>query len=209
MTDEYRTLYDSWRREKQRQDIQPLLEGFYGAMSEYATRLREQGRTTDKTTIKGKLIEKERDHVDKMLQDLNRHRLHKLVSAELNGVPVEPLNLTAEEKRLQVELRRLLAAHTQGMKQVIQGREPKFEASPVAAPPQVTPYPPYQQPVQHTEKGEQTLKVVRFTQSLPAIMGVDMKTYGPFKAEDVASLPAQNADNLIRKGIALLVETEP
>jgi DNA replication initiation complex subunit (GINS family) len=40
-------------------------------------------------------------------------------------------------------------------------------------------------------------------------MGVDMKTYGPFKAEDVASLPAQNADNLIRKGIAKLVETEP
>jgi DNA replication factor GINS len=209
MTDEYRTLYDSWRREKQRPDIQPLPEGFYGAMAGYATQLREQSRTVDKTTIKGKLIEKEHDHVDKMLQDLNMLRLNKLVTAELNGAPVEPLNLTAEEKRLQVELRRLLAAHTQGMKQVLQGKEQKTEAPQVAAPPQVTPRPPSPQPPQYTEKGEQILKVVRFTQPLPAIMGVDMKTYGPFKAEDVASLPAQNADNLIRKGIGKLVETEP
>ncbi|MCX6654516.1 MAG: hypothetical protein NTY03_05265 [Candidatus Bathyarchaeota archaeon] len=208
MTEEYKILYESWRREKQRQEIQPLPEGFFGAMATYVAQLREQSRTTDKTTVKGKLIEKERDHVDRMLQDLTRFRLHKLVSAELNGTPVEPLNLTAEEKRLQVELRRLIAAHVQGMKQIIQGRESKFVASPIDNPPQVTPYP--QPPfAQLTEKGEETLKVVRFIQSLPAIMGVDMKTYGPFKAEDVASLPAQNADNLIRKGIAKLVETEP
>ncbi|HIH88170.1 TPA: hypothetical protein HA344_03050 [Candidatus Bathyarchaeota archaeon] len=205
MTDEYRTLYESWRREKQRQDIQPLPEGFYAAMTSYTTQLREQSRTLDKATVKGKLVEKERDHADKMLQDLNRIRLNKLVSAELNGVPVELLNLTAEEKRLQVELRRLIAAHTQGLKQTLQGKE-KVEPPHTAAPPQVTPRPA---PPQHTETGETALKVVRFTQPLPAIMGVDMKTYGPFKAEDVASLPAQNADNLIRKGIAKVVETEP
>ena len=208
MTEEYKILYDSWRREKQRQEIQPLPEGFFNSMATYVTQLREQSRTTDKTTVKGKLIEKERNHVDRMLQGLNRLRLHKLVSAELNGVPVEPLNLTAEEKRLQVELRRLIAAHIQGMKQIIQGREPKFEASLIDNLPQVTPYP--QPPSsQRTEKGEEVLKVVRFTQPLPAIIGIDMKTYGPFKAEDVASLPTQNADNLIRKGIAKLVETEP
>jgi DNA replication factor GINS len=208
MTEEYKLLYESWRRERQRQEIQPLQEGFFSAMAAYVTQIREQGRTTDKTTVKGKLIEKERDHVDRMLKDLNRLRLHKLVSAELNGAPIEPLNLTAEEKHLQVELRRLISAHIQGMKQIIQGREPKFIASPIDNPPQVTPY-TQSLSAQITEKGEEALKVVRFTQPLPAIMGVDMKTYGPFKAEDVASIPAKNADNLIRKGIAKLVETEP
>ncbi len=207
MTNEYRTLFDSWRRERQRTDIQPLHEGFYTSMTGYVLQLREQERTTEKTTVKGKLIEKEREHVERMLQDLNRLRLKKLVIAELNDAPIEPLNLTAEEKRLQVELRRLLAAHTQGMKQVLLGREPNVEAPPSAALPLVTPRPPPSPP--RTEKGEQTLKVLRFTQPLPAIMGTDMKTYGPFKAEDVASLPTQNADNLIRKGIAKLVETEP
>ena len=208
MTDRYRTLFDSWRRERQRPDIQPLLEGFYMSMAGYASQLREQERTTEKTSVKGKLIEKERGHVERMLQDLNRLRLMKLVTAELNGMPIETLNLTAEEKHLQVELRRLLAAHTQGMKQVLLGREPSIEAPQYIPEPQ-TPHPQPTPTPSRYEKGEQTLKVVRFTQSLPAIMGTDMKTYGPFKAEDVASLPSQNADNLIRKGIAKLVETEP
>jgi len=33
-----------------------------------------------------------------------------------------------------------------------------------------------------------------------------MKTYGPFKVEDVASLPAENAKILIRQGLAEKVE---
>jgi DNA replication initiation complex subunit (GINS family) len=48
--------------------------------------------------------------------------------------------------------------------------------------------------------------VVRFLQAVPAIMGIDMKTYGPFKPEDVVSLPVENAENLIRRGIAKEVE---
>ena len=208
MTDEYRILFDLWRRERQRSDIQPLQEGFYSVMVAYSTQLREQRRISDKTTVKGKLIEKEQDHVDRMLQDLNRLRLKKIVASELNGVPIESLNLTAEEKRLQVELRRLITAHNQSMRQVLQGKE-QTEVPQVAAPPQITPHLQSPHLFPHTERGDQALKVVRFIQSLPAIIGTDMKTYGPFKAEDVASLPSQNADNLIRKGIAKLLETEP
>jgi hypothetical protein len=59
MTDEYRIIFDLWRRERQRTDIQPLQEGFYSIMVAYSTQLREQGRISDKTTVKGKIIEKE------------------------------------------------------------------------------------------------------------------------------------------------------
>jgi DNA replication initiation complex subunit (GINS family) len=37
-------------------------------------------------------------------------------------------------------------------------------------------------------------------------MGADMKSYGPFVAEDVASLPPQNAQILVKQGLAVLVE---
>ena len=37
-------------------------------------------------------------------------------------------------------------------------------------------------------------------------MGADMKSYGPFTAEDVASLPPQNAQILVKQGLAVLVE---
>ena len=47
---------------------------------------------------------------------------------------------------------------------------------------------------------------IRFLKSIPSIMGADMKSYGPFVAEDVASLPPQNAQILIKQGLAVLVE---
>jgi DNA replication initiation complex subunit (GINS family) len=36
-----------------------------------------------------------------------------------------------------------------------------------------------------------------------------MKTYGPFNPEDVATLPEENAENLIRRGFAKVVEIQP
>ena len=205
MTDNYHMLNESWKRERQRREIQPLPEGFYSAMATYITQLREQSRTTDKTSLRDKLIDKEREHAEKMLQELNQIRLEKLVTAELNGVPTEPLNLTVEEKILQVELRRLLVTYTQSLKQALKVREQRLE------PPSLTisPITPFSIPLQPLDNLPQEFKIIRFLQPLPAIMGVDMKTYGPFKAEDVASIPTQNAENLIRKGIAKVVETAP
>ena len=54
------------------------------------------------------------------------------------------------------------------------------------------------------EKLERIL--VRFTREMPAIMGTDMKSYGPFKAEDIATLPLQNAEALLRQGVAIRIE---
>ena len=48
--------------------------------------------------------------------------------------------------------------------------------------------------------------VLRFLKDVPAIIGADMKTYGPFKVEDVASLPIENAKVLIKQGLAEKVE---
>jgi DNA replication initiation complex subunit (GINS family) len=37
-------------------------------------------------------------------------------------------------------------------------------------------------------------------------MGADMKSYGPYAPEDVASLPELNARILIKQGLATLIE---
>jgi DNA replication factor GINS len=49
--------------------------------------------------------------------------------------------------------------------------------------------------------------ILRFLKEIPAIVGADMKTYGPFKPEDIASLPVENAKVLIKQGVAVEVET--
>ncbi len=207
MTDNYTRLYEAWRKEKQRIDIQPLQENFHASIAEYVTQLREQTKTVDKSTLAGKIVDKEKEHVERMISELNQLRMHKIVILELEEKPVDVLNLTAEEKRLQVELRRLLAAHSQGIKHMLMGREYKPDISlPQSSQTLTQPQQAAHTPLQKTQ---QAFKVIRFIQTIPAIMGVDMMTYGPFKAEDVASLPAPNAENLIRKGIAKEVEISP
>ena len=42
--------------------------------------------------------------------------------------------------------------------------------------------------------------------AVPSIIGADMKTYGPFLVEDVASVPVENAKILVKQGLAVLVE---
>ncbi len=207
MTDNYTRLYEAWRKEKQRIDIQPLQENFHASIAEYVTQLREQTKTVDKSTLAGKIVDKEKEHVERMISELNQLRMHKIVILELEEKPVDVLNLTAEEKRLQVELRRLLASHSQGIKHMLMGREYKPDISLPQSSQTLTQ--PHQSAHTSLQKTQQAFKVVRFIQTIPAIMGVDMMTYGPFKAEDVASLPAPNAENLIRKGIAKEVEISP
>lgn len=50
--------------------------------------------------------------------------------------------------------------------------------------------------------------LVRFVQEIPAIIGSDMNTYGPYRAEDVATLPHENARILIKQGVAVEVEAK-
>ena len=50
--------------------------------------------------------------------------------------------------------------------------------------------------------------VVRFLRSMDQVVGTDLQTYGPFEAEDVATLPFENARALITKKIAAKISWE-
>jgi DNA replication factor GINS len=185
MSDRYDRLLEAWKRERHGTELQPLPEGFYSEMTGYVSELREQTRMLDKGSMRGRIAEKERENAERMLRELSGLRLRKVVEAELDGAAVAGSSLTREERALQADLRRLLSSHEDRLKSILMGRPPKVEAKPPPGP---------------------GLKVVRFLQAVPAIMGIDMKTYGPFKPEDIASIPSENAENLIRRGIAKEVE---
>lgn len=53
------------------------------------------------------------------------------------------------------------------------------------------------------QRGDGAKKIlVRLLRDVPSFVGADLKTYGPLKSEDVVLLPAQNADSLIKRGMA-------
>ena len=49
---------------------------------------------------------------------------------------------------------------------------------------------------------------VRFVKEFAEIVGVDLEKYGPFKPEDIATIPNENAQALISNGVALKVRIE-
>ena len=50
--------------------------------------------------------------------------------------------------------------------------------------------------------------VVRFLKEMEQMVGSDLEKYGPFKAEDVATIPFENAQALIAKKLAAKVRWE-
>jgi DNA replication factor GINS len=62
--------------------------------------------------------------------------------------------------------------------------------------------------IDHAKKSESERSVtVKFTKHVDEVVGADLKRYGPFESEDVASLPAANADILIAGGDAMEILT--
>lgn len=50
--------------------------------------------------------------------------------------------------------------------------------------------------------------VVRFLQEVDEIIGADLQKYGPFKMEDIATIPYENAQALISRNIATKIRWE-
>jgi DNA replication factor GINS len=51
--------------------------------------------------------------------------------------------------------------------------------------------------------------LVRFLKPIESFVGVDMNKYGPFREEDVASLPLENARSIVDSGLAVQVHAQP
>lgn len=197
MVDNYRKLYQAWEKERSKESLQNIPDEFINDMKHYVSSINKA--QTDASNIRDRIIEKEREYATKLLNGLIQNRLNKIVILELQGKPINAKALTPGEQHLHANLRHLLSAYLQGTH--LETQTPKISKDPTPKK-QVDPPKPFEIP-------EIELVVVRFLQQLPAIMGIDMKAYGPFSPEDVASIPKQNAVNLVKRGIAKLVEVEP
>ena len=200
MSERYQRLHRAWLQEQEKDELQSIGDEFIREMRKDAQDLNRALGGAE--TLTGKITQIERQHVNHMLSELIEARLKKIVRSELESRPIDAQALTPEEQRLHANLRNLLTSYRDGSELPTAAVE-----TPAKAP--MAPKQRPEAPATPAKPSEPDLVVVRFLQQLPAIMGVDMKAYGPFKPEDVASIPRQNAVNLIRRGIAKLVEIEP
>jgi len=181
----YRQLYEVWRNEAEATTIQPLTKGFYPKIREYLKGLEEELGLLDVKSLKFRLKKQELSQASRLARLLVEMRLKKMASScQIQGESVYPENLTDEEKALHSQI-------VETSKSLKSFAADILETEILKPSPKVKPH---------------RATVVRFTKETPAIMGADMKSYGPFKAGDVASIPTENIEGLIKHDIAKKVE---
>lgn len=178
----YIELYDVWQREIESGDLAELPPNFYPKSVDYLRLLRQEGRMLDKKTVKAKLLSTERIKVERMIREIFMLRYRKLMRRMISGREIGQHLLTPSEEKLRSHCLPAIDEYRASGRSLVRGR---LETSDM-------------------EKRQHT--VLRFLKEVPQIIGVDLKAYGPFKTEDIASLPTENGEVLMKQKLAEKVE---
>jgi DNA replication factor GINS len=174
----YTELYKAWKSEKTSSIPQPLPSDFYKRAESYLNTLEVDSSSSDSHTIQGRMTIREREVGERLLTELRTARLRKILETTKTSGAIREENLTDEERTLVSNINQSLTSFREN-----RGEEKATSAETPA-----------------------DLAVVRFLQDIPEIVGVDLKIYGPYRKEDVGSLPSQNARALIMQGAAKMID---
>jgi DNA replication factor GINS len=179
----YAELCAVWKKELENIELEKLPPDFYSTVADYVRRLSEESRMLDKRTVKATLLRKEMRNVRYMAKGLIETRYRKIVRKLSAGEEIPHDVLTPEEEKIHLKVSPLAETMENFAKEILRGRLADIG-------------------VQHQRKRA----VLRFLKDVPAIIGADMKTYGPFEVEDVSSVPTENAKIFVKQGLAEKVE---
>ncbi|MCW4010781.1 MAG: hypothetical protein NWF05_09210 [Candidatus Bathyarchaeota archaeon] len=192
----YDELYAAWRLEIENGALSSLPSDFYARLVEYLRRIKEDNRELEQKTVRTTLLAHEGTNVTRMTHELIAARYRKLVKMAVAGKRVPLDFLAAEEQQLYSGVSPSTEAFNRFAEGILQGQLMKIEVETATA-----------QMHQLTEPPVANKRVtLRFLKPVPSIIGVDMKSYGPFLVEDVASVPVENAKILIKQGLAKQIE---
>ena len=211
----YNELYAAWKREVSEPTLGGLPADFYSRLGDYIKRLLEKKDAPEQKSVKVNLLVHEEQNVRVMVEELFDVRYKKIIDVitQTQKIPTEVL--TPEEVRISRAFFSFEDDYTRFAKNQMQGQSApqrqaaadlESEAPAISVEPPKVAAPAGEVPKVVIVKLAPKRVTVRFSKPIPAIMGADMKSYGPFVAEDVASLPELNAKILVKQGLAVLIE---
>lgn len=188
----YENLYEILRKEKYSPEIQVIDKNFYQQLIQY---LEEKKAIIESQKNKDSIfageIQKAQiqlDNLKKIIKELYERREKKIIdlaifASKMRDKP-DMNNLLTEERLFFTHVLEVLNLYRKGvLTNILVSKMPILELP---------------KPLKTEEKQEES-KVIRFITSLPKFVGDDLNIYGPFEAEDVASVPTKVADLLIDK----------
>ncbi len=166
--------------EAQSEALLPLPNDFYSGLSAYSQKLKRSAGS-GASDVSVRLISTQTRMIESMVRQLLKLRTRKAMrqNALLQLLPEERYVCSAEQK---------FQRRFETMVEAVAGGQPSF--------------------IEFAHLTESRRSVtVRFVKHVNELVGLDMRRYGPFEADDVASIPAASADILIAGGDAVEVYT--
>lgn len=174
------SLYSVLLREIENDQVQEIDPDFYKMLSEYLGKLKSEGYDGLENKIKNRLVEM----ITQITFLLLKTRIEKVTSQD----ELDYTNLLDEEKfivesqqQLQERKEMILSATLNGRTKLLESVSKKHKTKPIT---------------------------VRFLRDFDQFVGSDFTKYGPFKAEDIATIPNENAQALITKNISVKLHLE-
>ena len=174
------SVYSILLREIENDSVQEIDTQLYSNIAELLGKLKNQGYDGIESKIKDSLVQ--------MISDMTSLLLKIRIEKTIKSDELDYTNLLDEERYIldsEDELRQrkdtILAATLNGRLKLLETVAKNHKSRTV---------------------------VVRFLKPIDQIVGSDLQKYGPFEAEEVATLPFENARALITKKIAVKVSWE-
>lgn len=176
-------LYRIWKTEKNEKSLQQLPSSFYSEVSKILCDSKAASSASGQDRTQAAVSKKEFMILQRLGKEIAETRMRKIIEAVMSRQDLPAEALPKEE----AEFAKHVAIHVGDYYRFINELAERSVITEEKG---------------ATEPVEVRLEVVRFLSDFPAIIGVDLKTYGPFRAEDVATLPVENASALINQGVA-------
>ncbi len=167
-------------RETESDSIQEMDPNFYRNLSDFIGNLKKQEFDGVESKIKQSLI----DMASELTSLLLHNRLEKITRSDgiefTNLLDEEKFIIDAEERKRE-RLEMILSATINGKSKFLESLSQNHKTKTV---------------------------VLRFLKDVDEIVGADLEKYGPFKPEDIATIPYENAQALITKKAATKIHWE-
>ena len=174
------SLYSILLRETENDTVQEIDSELYILISNFVGKLKSEGYDGVEAKVKDALVN--------MMTDLTSFLLKIRLEKASKSYVIDYSNLLNEEKF------------------IIDAEEEKHERMDIILSSTLNGKSNFLNSIATKHKTKST--VVRFLKETDQMIGADLAKYGPFKAEDVATIPFENAQALISKNIATKIRWE-
>ncbi|MBD3227206.1 MAG: hypothetical protein GF329_03375 [Candidatus Lokiarchaeota archaeon] len=178
----YEGIYQIWEKQLETKDLIEIRKDFYKDIGKIVKDYNVEIEKLDRNSIHRQLLQKEIENIKKMVKSLYLYRFERILEVVKKGIEIDITKLSENELDLYNNTEKKIRKYINNINLILEG-----------------------QSIQLIERQISSKNIiVRFLEDLPEIAGPE-KVYGPFKNEDVVTLPKKVAKILLERGVVTLI----